>query len=370
MVMKFTVSKILLLVTLTLLASIADAQTAAEYYRAASGKFSAHDYSAAVEAFSSCIKLAPAESGCVGGRGMSYYNLKNYASAVADFATYIGQQPASDYGYFRRGLAYQQLEKYELALADYRAALKYKPDDPQIKKFVDALEGVVKTQQDVARAKEKVDKAQQKVNEAKADVDRSKTELAETRKKIIDAAEAAATIGVSMLLTKNYSGAVGAFTTCLLGVPTHILCMKNRGYAFVGLKKYDAAIADFTAILKLKPSRQIYTLRALTHRDNGNYQSAIADMTEAIKLEPKAAEYFFNRGAIYTLASDHTSAIADFTEAIRLDPSYINAYLARAGAYELKGTKDLAVADYQKVVQLRPENAEAKEALRKLTTKP
>lgn len=62
----------------------------------------------------------------------------------------------------------------------------------------------------------------------------------------------------------------------------------NRGVAWSGQNKYDLAIADYTAAIKIEPKyREAYNNRGNAYRRKGDHALAIADYTEAIKLNPK-----------------------------------------------------------------------------------
>ena len=59
------------------------------------------------------------------------------------------------------------------------------------------------------------------------------------------------------------------------------------------------------------------------------------------------------------------SGIADYSKAIELEPK-ANRYFNRALAYEHKGDKDSAIADYRRGLSIKPNEAEYKQALKRL----
>lgn len=93
----------------------------------------------------------------------------------------------------------------------------------------------------------------------------------------------------------------------------------NRGVAYLGQKRYPAAIADFDAGLKILPNySRMYSDRAVAYLETGRYREALQD---------------------YDLA-------------IRLDPSYYNPYLGRALVHEALGNPEAARLDYARSCQL------------------
>ena len=94
----------------------------------------------------------------------------------------------------------------------------------------------------------------------------------------------------------------------------------NRGVEWSGQNKYDNAIADYTAAIKIDPKyREAYNNRGNAYRRKGDHALAIADYTEAIKLNPKRGLYYRNRGTVLQDRREYTRALADFDEAIKLD---------------------------------------------------
>jgi S1-C subfamily serine protease len=64
-----------------------------------------------------------------------------------------------------------------------------------------------------------------------------------------------------------------------------------------------------------------YYSRASEEFKKGNYQAAIADYTEAIRLKPDFADAFNDRGVVYLMLKQGDKALNDCTEAIRLKPN-------------------------------------------------
>ena len=65
---------------------------------------------------------------------------------------------------------------------------------------------------------------------------------------------------------------------------------------------------------------RLLRMRAIKHREKGDFKSAISDYTALIKLDPKSTDALANRALAYQAAGDLSAAIADFTKAIAAEP--------------------------------------------------
>jgi tetratricopeptide (TPR) repeat protein len=82
------------------------------------------------------------------------------------------------------------------------------------------------------------------------------------------------------------------------------------------------------------------------------YEAALKDFTEVIRLDPEPGNYE-RRGTAYLATKDCERAVEDFTAAIRLEPGEARHYEWRAEAYREKGDVAKAQADRQTAEQLR-----------------
>ena len=117
---------------------------------------------------------------------------------------------------------------------------------------------------------------------------------------------------------------------------------KFRGFAEIGLTRWDKAVADFTKAIEKEPNDpQNYDRRAWANRNLKNYDAAVADYTVLIEKNPADAEHLVKRGATYTSMQQYEKAIADYQAALKLKPDdydtvqrlqYVQAMLAAKNA--------------------------------------
>lgn len=99
-----------------------------------------------------------------------------------------------------------------------------------------------------------------------------------------------------------------------------------------------------------------YFNRANALDDKGDHDAAIADYTASIKLKDDYVDSYLNRGLAYFDNKDYDSAVDDFNRAIALKPDFARAFYARARVYEDKGDLPQALAGYEEAAKLAPKN--------------
>ena len=75
---------------------------------------------------------------------------------------------------------------------------------------------------------------------------------------------------------------------------------------FTHMHRFEAAIADFTEAIRLKPDFALaYCNRGLTNVQLGRYDDALADYSVAIGEDPNLTYCYFNRGNLYLTLGDY-----------------------------------------------------------------
>ena len=133
----------------------------------------------------------------------------------------------------------------------------------------------------------------------------------------------------------------------------------GRAGANMELGNRDAAIADYSASIRITPNWNAYSNRGAALADAGDVAGAISDFTAAMALSPDDAWSYIKRGALRHELGDHAGAILDFCEAVRLWPDHAETYRSRAKVFEAIEDWDEAIADYGEVLRINPGDTDA-----------
>lgn len=90
---------------------------------------------------------------------------------------------------------------------------------------------------------------------------------------------------------ENYSQAITLLGKVINRYPDHIAAYRLRAEAFVAIKDYNSAIADYTKAIEIAPTdADLYTGRAAAHRAAGNLKAALQDLDAALLLDKKSSQ--------------------------------------------------------------------------------
>lgn len=134
---------------------------------------------------------------------------------------------------------------------------------------------------------------------------------------------------------QDWERALLDFSLFLLLNPTYSQGYFGRGLSYLGLDMEEEALADFESALATAPldasayRASIHRLRGDIHSNARRFEAALADYDAVIDLAPNA-EAFANRALMYLALDDHESAHADLTRAIELEASLAPLYIYRA----------------------------------------
>jgi tetratricopeptide (TPR) repeat protein len=164
---------------------------------------------------------------------------------------------------------------------------------------------------------------------------------------------------------KRYDQAIADYTAFLRIHSGYAFAYISHGDAYKEKGDYDRAIADYTQVISLYPNAVHARIAALAYcyrgnvyrRNKNDYDQAIADYTQAVRLDPNDAYAYYSRGNAYSDKNDYDRAIADYDQAIRLDPNDIYVYNERAYAYKGKEMLDRAIEDLNTALRIDPNSA-------------
>lgn len=159
--------------------------------------------------------------------------------------------------------------------------------------------------------------------------------------------------GVKLHQSGDLAGAIAAYTRALKIDPNAQDAYNNRGAAYLGLKDYAAALADFSRSIELGPTWETYNNRGNIYFAQKQFKEAISDFAASIKLK-ETAEAYTNRGTAYEESGEDSLGLADLDQAIRLDAKFARAYAVR-GVIGLKRNQNAAAQqEFDKAFKLDP----------------
>jgi tetratricopeptide (TPR) repeat protein len=157
-----------------------------------------------------------------------------------------------------------------------------------------------------------------------------------------------------------FDAAIADYTEVIRLTPTNEFAYLERGRAYCNKGEFDRAIADYDHVIELNPrSERAYGGRGDARLRNGDLDRAIADFDKAIALNPKDANAFVYRSAVFRAKDDLDRAMADCVQAIEIAPKHKLAYFCRGYVYKAAGEVARAIADFDRAIELDAKDASA-----------
>jgi len=166
-------------------------------------------------------------------------------------------------------------------------------------------------------------------------------------------------VGVARQAAGDDRGAIKAFDAALgessapqdLVDPDVLYSLRARSHFQLG--EFDASIADEQRVLTFKPeSVEDHANIALAYLAVGNHYGAISESKKAVELAPNLAAPHLNLGLAFSKAGGYEDALSETAKALSLDPQ--NGYYHNAMGTVLfeAGRVDEAIAEFNKAVTL------------------
>ncbi len=119
---------------------------------------------------------------------------------------------------------------------------------------------------------------------------------------------------------RDYASAIADFTAAIRLDDAYAVAWRERAGAYFASGDKPHAIADYTTSIRLDPDPSGYLGRGIIYLDADEYDLAIADFGAMIRLKPSMKIGYINRGEARRRKGQVELAIADFDQAIALDP--------------------------------------------------
>lgn len=171
--------------------------------------------------------------------------------------------------------------------------------------------------------------------------------------------------GWMLYMEDDFKGSIELYTAAIELNAGEALFYYNRAVSLLilfkesGNKEHLArATLDLDRSIALDPSyANAYSLRAETESIMKKYEAAIADYSAAIKLKSRDPQLWYSRGlARLKGLNDSSGAVKDASRAIELDPRFAAAYCLRGLAKLNLGDKRGACSDYRKAGSIDPDS--------------
>jgi lipoprotein NlpI len=102
----------------------------------------------------------------------------------------------------------------------------------------------------------------------------------------------------------------------------------GRGSAFFGRNDLEAAVADFTQAIALRPDYvDAYANRAEVYFAEGKFDPALGDYTAALQFERTDAPFYIGRAQVYYYLKRYAASVADLKMAVQFSPASRHAIL-------------------------------------------
>ena len=126
----------------------------------------------------------------------------------------------------------------------------------------------------------------------------------------------------------------------------------NRALAYYKLGMNEAAIEDYTVVLKHDPTDfEAWHNRSLAYRKQGDLKKALLDSKKTIELNPDYEKAYNTIGLCYFSLKQYEEAIENYNQGIKLKKSDLF-YYNRALAYQELKQFDRAVIDFTSAINL------------------
>ena len=166
--------------------------------------------------------------------------------------------------------------------------------------------------------------------------------------------------GLAQSAQGDVDAAIADYSAGLKLNPGHAETYNSRGAAYERNGDNGHALADYSKAIQLKPDyATAYNNRCWSYYLVGDFKHALPDCNKSLTLNPKNSHTLDSRCAVYVASKQYDRAIADCNNAIALDKNYGYAYFHRGDALYRKGQPGAALTDFKTAARLIPQsNAE------------
>jgi Tfp pilus assembly protein PilF len=166
---------------------------------------------------------------------------------------------------------------------------------------------------------------------------------------------------------EKYDEALEQFTRAAQANPNHLNAVGNmmRIYQFQS-RAADAERAMEDLVARAPQNADLHLYLAMTLMAENDLKKAREELETSIKLRPSNPDAINNLGAVLLRLGLSTEALERFDECRRLSPDFDRAVINSALLYNRAGQHNKARQILEEFLSRHPDNAEVREALRKM----
>ncbi len=159
---------------------------------------------------------------------------------------------------------------------------------------------------------------------------------------------------------KRFKEAIADYRALLRIKPEDAETLYNLGAAYEGAGQRDNALGCYTRALERSPGHSpALAAKALVLYDDGRVDDALATLRASLNADPSNETAWYNCGAIQASLGEHAEACKCFDAALRLLPTYGKALYGAATSLQKLERLEEALAACDALLKQEPENFEA-----------
>lgn len=177
-------------------------------------------------------------------------------------------------------------------------------------------------------------------------------------------AEAHASMGLALMVEKNYEGAEPEFLRASELNPGYAYAHYWYSMALDAMERHEDALRELETAYQLNPLSVVILTNLMERRQTSGRSEEAADFFErAVEIEPSRMSTYEGYAASLVHSNDPERAIEVYRRAIAADSSYLRGYNQIAYTYSHMEDYDAAIDMAKRVVELSPDEANSYDTL-------
>jgi tetratricopeptide (TPR) repeat protein len=160
--------------------------------------------------------------------------------------------------------------------------------------------------------------------------------------------------GYQLIEEHKYEEAITQFTELIIEGDTTGKSYSGRADAYMGLRRVDEAILDYTTALSIQRNATTLASRCNAYRLYSVFDKAAQDCQEALDLDPNNPDALLSQAFLYVERGNYEDARKLISTLISQDPNSSKGYFALARIEMSSGTFEQTVEALNKAIEIDP----------------